>query len=442
VRAIPPRDLPLKPWASRPTLRTLIFWPHLIAGVTAGVVILLMSVTGVLLTYERQMIAWADSHFRSGPPSPEAARLSVETLLARFTQERPDLVPTAITIASAADAPVILTVPQRTVYVDAYTGALLGEGSQGVRRFMTELRAWHRWLAVDGDRRPVARAITGWSNFVFLFIVVSGFYLWFPRKWTWQHVKPVVLFKSKVRGRARDFNWHNVIGAWSAVVLFIVVLSAMPISFPWASALVYRIVGEQPPAPVGGPGGAAPSTAAGRRGVPPSRETRPASRGHGNAPSPFEGFNALWVRAERQMPGWKTINLRIPTPNLPTAPVVFAIDQGNGGQPHLRATLSLDRTSGNVVSYEAFSDQSLGRRLRSISRFAHTGEVLGIVGQTVAGMASAGGAVLVWSGLSLAFRRLRAWLTRRVARPVPHTQPPTSDSVGARAAGLIHERTQ
>jgi uncharacterized iron-regulated membrane protein len=442
VRAIPPRDLPLNPWARRPTFRTLIFWPHLIAGVSAGVVILLMSVTGVLLTYERQMIAWADSHFRSVPPSPEAARLSVDTLLGRSTRERPDLVPTAITIASTADAPVILTVPQRTVYVDAYTGAVLGEGSQGVRRFMTELRAWHRWLAVDGERRPLARAITGWSNFVFLFIVVSGFYLWFPRKWTWQHVQPVALLKSKVRGRARDFNWHNVVGAWSAVVLFIVVLSAMPISFPWANALVYRIVGEPPPAPAGGPGGAGPSTAPGRRGGTPSEETRPDSRRHVNAPGPFEGFNALWARAERQVPGWRTIHLRIPTPDSLAAPVVFAIDRGNGGQPHLRSTLSLDRTTGDVVRYEAFSDQSLGRRLRSISRFAHTGEVLGIVGQTVAGIASAGGAVLVWTGLSLAFRRLRAWLTRRVARPMPHTQPPTSDPVGARAGALIHERTQ
>jgi uncharacterized iron-regulated membrane protein len=226
------------------------------------------------------------------------------------------------------------------------------------------------------------------------------------------------------------------------VVLFIVVLSAMPISFPWANALVYRIVGEQPPAAARGPGGAAPSTAAARRGGPPLEEKRPASRLHVNAPSPFEGLNALWIRAERQVPGWRTINLRIPTLNSRAAPVVFAIDQGNGGQPHLRSTLSLDRTTGNVVGYEAFSDQSLGRRLRSISRFAHTGEVLGIVGQTVAGIASAGGAVLVWTGLSLAFRRLRAWLTRRVARPVPHRQPPTSDPVGSRAAALIHERTQ
>jgi hypothetical protein len=46
-------------------------------------------------------------------------------------------------------------------------------------------------------------------------------------------------------------------------------------------------------------------------------------------------------------------------------------------------------------------------------RFAHTGEVAGIVGQTVAGLASAGGALLVWTGLALAWRRFRSWSARR-----------------------------
>ena len=89
-------------------------------------------------------------------------------------------------------------------------------------------------------------------------------------------------------------------------------------------------------------------------------------------------------------------------PESARAPVVFAIDQGDGGQPQLRSTLTLDRATGAVVSYEAFENQSLGRRLRSILRFAHTGEVLGIPGQTIAGLATAGGAVLVWTGLALA----------------------------------------
>ena len=383
-------------------LRTLIFWPHLIAGVLAGIVIFIMSVTGAVLTYERQLIAWSDSHYRS-VASAGATRLPVETLIQTVKAEHPDLSPTAVTFGSAPDAPVTMAVPQKTLYFDAYSGRLLGEGSTGMRRFMSGTRAWHRWLSVEGEGRPIARAITGWSNVIFLFIVVSGFYLWFPRKWTWAQVRSVVLFNGKASGKARDFNWHNVIGVWSSVPLFIVVLTCMPISFPWANAMVYRVVGEEPPAARGREGGAARGQEGGGREGRGARE--------GARESGLDGLNALVSRAEQQVDGWRTINVRVPESSR--APVVFAIDKGDGGQPQLRSTLTLDRATGDVVTYEAFENQSLGRRLRSISRFAHTGEVLGIPGQTIAGLATAGGAVLVWTGLALAWRRWRAWTKRR-----------------------------
>jgi uncharacterized iron-regulated membrane protein len=380
------------------TLRTLIFWPHLIAGVTAGAIILLMSVTGVLLTYERQLIAWSDSDFRSSVPADGSAPLSVEQLLTTLRRDHPDLEVSGVTMASDLAAPVSIAAGRQTVYADAYTGRLLGESTQGVRRFMSQARAWHRWIAVEGEGRPVARAITGWSNAIFLFIVASGIYLWFPRKWTWQHVRPVVWFSGGLRGKARDFNWHNAIGAWSAVPLFIVVLTAMPISFPWANALVYRAVGEEPPLQ-GGRGG-------GREGGPPREDARR------DRPQPtFDGLDALVTKATEQSPGWRTVNVRLPQSDR--APVAFAIDRGDGGQPQLRSTLSLDRSTGAVVNSETFSDQSLGRRLRSISRFAHTGEVLGLPGQAIAGMATAGAVVLVWTGIALALRRCRSWIVRR-----------------------------
>jgi uncharacterized iron-regulated membrane protein len=401
------------------TLRTLVFWPHLIAGVAAGVVIFIMSVTGALLTYERQMIAWSDSHLRSEVPATSASRLSLESLIGIIRTQHPEVSPTAVTVGSAPDAPVTVAVPQRTLYFDAYSGRLLGEGSTGVRRFMSETRAWHRWLSVEGEGRPIARAITGWSNVVFLFIVVSGFYLWFPRKWTRTHLRSITLFNGKATGKARDFNWHNVIGLWSAVPLFIVVLTCTPISFSWANAMVYRVVGEEPPAArgrEGGGGGGAREGRGGREGRDgrEARGGREGSSGEREARgSAVDGLNTLMAKAEQHVDGWRTINVRIPDSNR--APMVFAIDQGDGGQPQLRSTLTLERATGNVVSYEDFGSQSLGRQLRSISRFAHTGEVLGIPGQTIAGLATAGGAVLVWTGLALAWRRWRAWTKRRAA---------------------------
>jgi uncharacterized iron-regulated membrane protein len=54
--------------------------------------------------------------------------------------------------------------------------------------------------------------------------------------------------------------------------------------------------------------------------------------------------------------------------------------------------------------------------MRTILRFAHTGEVLGIAGQTIAGLVSFGVLVLAWTGLTLSLRRLSAWRERRASR--------------------------
>jgi uncharacterized iron-regulated membrane protein len=67
---------------------------------------------------------------------------------------------------------------------------------------------------------------------------------------------------------------------------------------------------------------------------------------------------------------------------------------------------------------EPFSEANLGRQLRTLARVLHTGEVGGVLGQLVAGLASTGAAFLVWTGVSLAWRRIRTWPARRHGRAV------------------------
>jgi uncharacterized iron-regulated membrane protein len=377
-------------------LRTIIFWCHLPVGVTAGVVILTMCVTGVLLSFEKQITTWADTRgYRSTPPTPETNHLPVETLIAKAGDGR-GAAPTAITIKSDPAAPTEIAFGREaSLFVNPYSGAILGEGSQKVRSFFRTVTDWHRWLGAKGDNRNVARAITGACNLGFLFLVMSGFYLWWPRNWNRKALRNVTWFKRGLPSKARDFNWHNVIGFWSAGPLFVVVLSAVVISYTWAGNLVYRIVGEAPPAPrANAPAGANKETA-----------------------SPIDSLNSAWVRAEQQVNDWRSISLQLPTAS--SAPLTFNIDRGNGGQPQMRSQLVLDRTTGDVVRWESFSTYTRGRQLRSILRFAHTGEVLGIPGQLIAGLVSTGGAFLTVTGLALAIRRLLGWRARRRAISAP-----------------------
>ena len=64
------------------SLRKAIFWVHLVAGVAAAIVILMLAVTGVILTYEAQLNRWALYDYRADPPGPGVTPLELDELIA------------------------------------------------------------------------------------------------------------------------------------------------------------------------------------------------------------------------------------------------------------------------------------------------------------------------------------------------------------------------
>lgn len=365
--------------------RKLLFWVHLIVGSAAGLVILMMCVSGVILTYEQQVISWVDRGYRSEPVS-AAPPLQLEALASRIPDAR------MITIKRDPQAPVEATAPGRPItMLDAYTGEALGEGNQGVRTFFRTVTEWHRWFGAEPDNRSTPRAITGAANLAFLGLVVSGLYLWMPRKWSWRHVQPVLWFHGHLSGKARDFNWHNVIGFWCAVPLFFIVVSGAVMSYPWANNLIYRLTGDQPPAAGKPPAPAGPSSKA--------------------AAVQIHGLNAAWSLAQSHAPEWQMAAVRLP--DSERAPFVFTFDGvARRGRPDQRVVVTVDRSNANSIRVERFDSSNTGRKVRTWLRWIHTGEAGGVAGQTLAGVVSAGGAVLVWTGIALGLRRFRSWLGR------------------------------
>jgi uncharacterized iron-regulated membrane protein len=374
------------------TLRRLLFWIHLIAGSVAGLVILLMSITGVLLAYERQINNWSIRDYHSTPAVPGQVRLPMDTLLATVPAGQP----TAITVRSDPSAPIQFSYGRdRTLLIDAYSGTVLAEASPKLHAFFGKVEDLHRFLGTSAEKRPVGRAITGACNLMFLLLVCSGPIIWWPKQWTWMNLSKIVAFRGGLSGRARDWNWHNVIGIWCFMPLLLVVVTGVVMSYPWANNLLYRMTGNEAPPPQNQNAGSRPG-GEGRR-----------HKHDDNDSSAKASLGSAFVRAEQQVPGWQSVSLR-----LPAKPLVFSIDSGNGGRPDQRAQLTLDPRTGEVVKWEPFASYNLGRRLRTWGRFTHTGEAGGIFGQTIAATASAGAAVLVWTGLALALRRLNSWRKR------------------------------
>jgi uncharacterized iron-regulated membrane protein len=387
-------------------LRTALFWIHLVAGTVAGLVILVMSVTGALLTFQQSVLKIVERPQRVIVAPRGAVRLDLDTLLARVKAAIPDAQPATVTLESDPAATATVTLGTRgVVFVNPYSGEVLGTGSARARAFYRSVTNWHRWLAVEGERRATARAVTGACNLAFLVLAVTGLFLWWPRQWTARHLAPVLLIRRGLRGKARDFNWHNAIGFWCAPVLIVLTASGMVISYTWAGNLVYTLTGS--PRPTAGAGRPASEARASR---PPAETVVSGERA---------SIATLYKRAEERVPTWRTMIVRLAANN---GPIVFSMSDRAHWNGFARSTLTMD-PRGAEIRWEPYAGASLGQKARGWLRFAHTGELGGLAGEAIAGFASAGGGFLVWTGISLALRRFAAWRLRRWARGDVETPP-------------------
>jgi len=377
-------------------LRKILFWSHLTSGVVVGLVVALMSITGVALAFQPQIEAW----LRAGlfALDPVSARLPLEEIRRLAEADRGEPA-TAVTLSSEPDAAVAVHFGRTEVsYLHPQTGERLVDPAEAWARRFATLREWHRWLGAKGESRVVGRAITGASNLIFVFLIVSGLYLWFPRRWTRRALAGVTRLRFGVRGRARDWNWHHAIGFWSLPVLLVLAVSGVAISYEWAHRLVFVVAGSEPPPP--------------GRPAPPRIDVAPPPEGAKALP-----LDALARRVKEVAPAAREVRLILGPPARAgeNAPALHASIRERGAFPPFASLgLSLDPYRGDVLRYESFADQEPGKRLRGWLRFLHTGEALGWPGQLAAASASAGAVVLVWTGIALSIRRLAR--SRRKAR--------------------------
>ena len=382
------------------TLRRFIFWLHLSVGLAVGLVVVFLATTGSILAFQSQITAWAERNARVVIPAPVNTCISPAALLARAMtdQHRP---PTSLTLFSDLHRPAEVVFGRDTLLVNPCSGDIIRRDAGRLRTFFLDVKDLHRWVAWGGVRHENLRAIKDAANLCFFFLLLSGIYLWFPRKSSWKHLKPAMLFRPNLKGRARDWNLHNIFGFWMALPLLCMVLTGTIMAYPWATALLYRAAGSPPP--------------------PVKPEAEPKQKKTLSA----EEYSSLdpAISGERmaQDPHWNSLLMRMPA-EMDTA-IAFTVDEGEGGIPQQHAQLSIAHKDASVIRWEPFSANPRGRQWRIDARFLHTGEIFGPLGQLIALLAALSLLLLVWTGFSLAIRRCLAWKTRKMSRAKQAPQP-------------------
>lgn len=365
--------------------RKIIFWTHLCLGLVAAIGVIAMSVTGVLLAYEHQFEHWADERTYAGRIEVSEEPLSVDELLLA-AQASVDWSPLSLTLYSKPESAALLGGNPREglqAYFDPYTGANLGPGNTGVQTFFGETTRWHRWFDVDGDMRAVAGAVIDISNVIFLVLIITGIYLWLPPLMRWGLIKARLWFTPVRNSKARDFNWHHVFSVWALIPLFVIVFSGARISYQWPDDLVRAVFSTEAPAV--------------------EQIAEPVVIGEGPQQAQLS-LDDLVDDAAARYSNWKSIELGMPREGNTQLQVVVAM--GEGRQPQKEVTLIYDREQRSLSEVATFGDRSAADRVLGLMLPLHTGEALGLFGQTLALLASVASLILVYTGAALSYRRL------------------------------------
>lgn len=374
-------------------MRKLLFWMHFGLGLGAGLMILALAASGALLTLESPLTAALEARQRRLPGVAPGSRLALEPLLVKVQAAQPELRITGVRVAADPSRALELSRARgQVLYVDPYTGRVLGAGAPELRAAFRWLQDWHRWLDTTGPWRAYGRALTGAGTLALGLLALSGAVLWWPTRVTRATLGRKVLPQPGLRGRPRNFNWHNVAGFWSAWPLLLIVGTGAVMAYPWADALLNRAVGG---APVPARAERAP------------RSPEPGARGDAGVLSAAttRGLDACLERAQLQVAGWRTLSWRWPTPD--DGRLSLSIESGDGTRPDGRGQLTFDRSSGTVLRWEPFAERDAGRRARAWARALHTGEAGGVLGQILAASSACVACLLVWTGWALAWTRLR-----------------------------------
>ena len=396
-------------------IRAVVFRLHLTVAVAAGLVILMMAVTGVILASEELVTGLAERRHRvTVPQAGEGERIAPEALVAAAEAwgagAEPPFAATSIEYRAGPDAAVrVHAGRERRVFVDPYTGGVLGGGAVRLEGFFESVNAWHRWVSFPDSAIRRGRAVTAVANLALLFLLLTGPILWLPRRVTRRSVAEGLFFRRGVKGVVRALNWHYVIGIWSVVPLLMIAVTGMVMSYPAVGDRVYPVVGG---ALSFGSLAAGPGVGqVGGEVADGQAATEAADQTADPALAPRAGLAAALAATESGIPGWRAIVLTLPRPR--DTEVRVEVRAGRSGQPQKAGVMTVDRRTGAALSWESFADATPSRRAQQFLRYAHTGEYWGLAGQVVAGLLAVGTVLMVWTGLSVALLMFRFWRQKR-----------------------------
>lgn len=224
--------------------KKILFQLHWFLGITAGLILSLMGVTGAIYSYDQPILKWMnqESYVVQAETQP---KLTPAEIYQHFQKTKPEFQINSITVDQSPTAASNINIVKEgerrgfTMMINPYSAELLPE-IKG-REFFMFIQQLHRNLTVG----EVGKQITGICTLILIFFVLSGLYLRWPKRHT---IRQWLAFKPQLKGRNFLWDLHAVAGTWVLVFYLILACTGLTWSYSWWKDGMYKVLGVEPPA--------------------------------------------------------------------------------------------------------------------------------------------------------------------------------------------------
>ncbi|PWN71612.1 peptidase [Chryseobacterium phosphatilyticum] len=372
--------------------RKIAYQLHLWLGLTSGLIVVIMAVTGCILAFEEELKHMVHPN-RYFVENIGRKKLTLSKLTGKAEQALPEglKIKRVILSSDPSKTYVFRTLKMNDealtywgtylyyyrVYVDPYTGKVQ-EIEDAKHDFFEIVLDLHRRLLL-GEK--IGKTITGYSTLIFAVILLSGLVIWYPRKMSKSMLKGMFFIKTSANWKRINYDVHNVLGFYAMIPLLIISYSALIWSFEDVDKWVKNTLNGNIP------------TEKKAKSTIPSEEFS----NRGNI------LDLIGNRMEEGLRDKKSALVNFPRSEEGTYYAELTYD----GRQYRNEHFNFDQYSGDILKSQSYKNKNIGygTALRERNYDLHTGSILGMISRIIYFLAAIIAASLPITGFIIYFNK-------------------------------------
>lgn len=389
--------------------KKILFQIHWFLGITAGLILSIMGVTGAIYSYDQQILKWvnSDSYVVQAESTP---KLTPAQLYQHFNTTQPEIKINSITIAKDPTASSTVNIEKEgerrgyNMMVNPYNAQVLPDVKG--RKLLLLIQQIHRNLTAG----EVGKQITGACALMLIYFVLSGLYLRWPKKHSarqWLAVKP------KLKGRNFIWDLHAVVGTWVIVFYLLFACTGLYWSYDWWRSGMFKVMGVEQPKPQGH--GSAPQNRGMQQNKRSDHNNDKKSEPQLDNTQLITALNQTWSGFNSQVGrDYSTLTLNLPKKD--DGKVELSFVDATPQHERARNQAIYNYQTGTIEKMELYEDKKLNQKIMSSMLPVHRGSFFGPIYQFVAMLASLAMPLFFVTGLMLYLKRRKQKKLTQAAR--------------------------